>query len=401
MTELRKIKVTGPLTAFGDLRIAELSPIFQGSFEYTVDNTDLNTTVITNGGTVTQADAMAVVGTSTTTDSTACFQSKQHAKYRAGLGGVSRFTALFTNPVATTEQYVGIAAEVGSSAAFKNGYMVGYDGTTFGFHRFQNDSKTTVAQADFDDPLDGTGLSGMTLDQTKVNVFFIQFQYLGVGAIKLFVEDDGTGEMCLAHTIDYANFNTVPSVYNPNFFHTIWVNNKDTTSNLVIKEASYAYFVEGKTNYIELHQPLFSSDIREKTSVTAERAIFTIRNKTTYASKTNYIDIIMLAGGGSIEASQANNLGNIRIVKNTSLGGTPSYADINTTNSVVEIDVDGTDVTGGTVIFGDLLAGKNDKFDLSLVDNQIILNPGDTLTVAGESTNSATIDALLMWKELF
>ena len=50
-----------PLTAFGDLRTAELHPIFQYSFEYTVTNTQLTTNIVTNGGTVTHADAMAVV----------------------------------------------------------------------------------------------------------------------------------------------------------------------------------------------------------------------------------------------------------------------------------------------------------------------------------------------------
>ena len=165
--------ISQPKTAFGELLVGQLSPQFQGSFEYTVDNTDLNTNTGVDGGTVTQASGMAVVSSSTTTASTALFQSKQHAKYRAGLGGLNRFTALFTSPVAATEQYIGIMDETGSSAAFKNGYAVGYDGLTFGFHRFQNDSKITVTQADWDDPMDGTGPSGMTLYHTKLNIFHL------------------------------------------------------------------------------------------------------------------------------------------------------------------------------------------------------------------------------------
>ena len=39
-----------PFTAFGDMRTAELSPQFQGSFEYTVDNTEINTNTVVNGG---------------------------------------------------------------------------------------------------------------------------------------------------------------------------------------------------------------------------------------------------------------------------------------------------------------------------------------------------------------
>ncbi len=389
-------------SAFGELLTAQLHPIIQGSFEYTVDNTDLNTNTEVDGGTVTQASGMAVVGTSTTTASTALFQSKQHARYRAGLGGVIRFTALFTTAVAATEQYIGVMDETGSSEAFKNGYGVGYDGTTFGFHRWQNDSLITVAQSDWDDPLDGTGVSGMTLDQTKLNVFFIQFQYLGAGAIRLFVESDTTGMPVLVHTIDYANNNTVPSVHNPNFFFTIWTNNKATTSDMVLKTSSYAYFIEGKTELIEMHQPENSTGIKEKTTVTTEVAIFTIRNRASYVSKTNFIDILILGVTASIEASSANNLGSVRFVKNATLGGTPSYSDINTSDSIVEIDTAGTTVTGGKTVAAEPLAGKNDKLiESGLIINKIILNPGDTLTLAGTSANSATIDGGTSWRELF
>lgn len=388
-------------TAFGEVLVGQLYPQYQGSFEYTVSNTDLNTNTITNGGTVTQANAMAVMGTSTTTNSTALFQSKQHAKYRPGLGGVGRFTSLFASPIAGTEQYIGLMDATGSSQAFLNGYGIGYNGTTFGFHRWSNDTLTTITQANWDDPLDGSGDSGMTIDHTKINVWEIRFQYLGAGKILLCVEDDSTGNFVVAHTILYANNFVEPSVYNPNFHHTMWVDNGGTTDNMIMKSASYGYFIEGKTSFIELHQPINGTGIKEKTTVTSEVAIFTIRNKSTYASKTNFIDIVLNNIGASIEASSANNLGTIRIVKNATLGGTPSYADINTTDSVIEIDVAGTTVTGGKDLGSVQLAGKNDKDRVPLLDNKIILNPGETLTIAGSSANSATIDANATWKELF
>ncbi len=400
-TNRLKVNTDNPITAFGELLTAQLYSQFQGSFEYTVDNTDLNTNTEVNSGTVTQASAMAVVGTGTTTGSTALFESKQHAKYRPGLGGVDRFTALFTAPVAGTVQYIGLADKAGSSAAFKNGYMIGYDGMTFGFHRFQNDVKFTTALADWDDPLDGSGASGMILDQTKLNVFFLPFQYLGGGAMTIYIESGTMGLPMLVHTEQYANANIVPSVFNPNFHHMMWVNNKGTTSNLILKSSSYAYFIEGKTSFIELHQPLNSSDIIEKTTVTTEVAIFTIRNRAAYASKTNFIDVLLLKAFASIEASSANNLGNIRIIKNATLGGSPSYSNIGTDTSVIEIDTAGTTVTGGSVLDAALLAGKNDEASLSLVENKIILNPTETLTVAGASDNEATIDAFLSWRELF
>lgn len=392
-------------TAFGELLTGELHPQFQGSFEYTVDNTDINTNTVVGGGTVTQASAMAVVGTSATTASTALFQSKQHAKYRAGLGGVSRFTALFTSPVAGTEQYIGIADDVGSLAAFKNGYIIGYDGLDYGFHRFQNDVKFSTPIADWYDPLDGSGASGITINHEDLNVFFIQYGYLGIAPTVIYLANTlwvpGKPKFYVVHVEDYITSLTSPSVHNPNFHHTVWTNNGDTTSDIVLKSGSYAYFVEGKTSLIELHQPENSSGKKTKSTVTSEVAIFTIRNKSTYAAKANFIDILLLNAGASIEASSANNLGEIRIVKNATLGGTPAWSDINTTNSVIEIDTSGTTVSDGKELGGELLAGKNDKLNRDLINSKIILNPGDTLTFAGSSANAATINARSAWRELF
>jgi len=388
-------------TAFGELLTAELHPQFQGSFEYTVNNTDLNTNSTVNGGTVTQALGMAVMSTSTTTESIAHFGSKKHAKYRPGLGGVDRFTALFSSPAAGTEQYIGLVDEEGVSEAFKNGYVIGYDGITFGYHRFQNDTKITVPIADWDDPLDGTGSSLMTIDQTKLNVFFIPYQYLGAGAIRIYIESDKTGLPVLVHTENYVNNNTEPSTHNPNFHHAMLVNNGGTTSNIIMKSSSYAYFVEGKTSFIELHQPENSSGKKTKTLVTTEVAIFTIRNRSSYASKTNFIDIVLMGASASIEAASANNLGEIRVIKNATLGGVPSYSNINTNNSVIEIDTAGTTVTGGTELGSGLLAGKNDKLNRDLLSSKFIINPGETITFAGNSENSATFNARASWRELF
>ncbi len=391
-----------PGTAFGETLVGQLHPQFQGSFEYTVDNTDLNTNTVVNGGTVTMAEAMAVLGTSTTTGSSAMFQSKQHARYKAGLGGLMRFTVIFDTPVANTQQLIGLADEVGSSTFFKNGYMLGYIGTVFGLHRFQNDSLITVAQANWDDPmLSRSDPSGMILLHDKLNVAQIRFQYLGGGAIQIEIENDATGLFVSGDKILYANKNTSPSVHNPNFHHTMFVGNGGTTSDIVLRGASYGYFVEGKTKFIELHQPSNSTGLISLGSVSTEAAIFTIRNKTSYQSKTNFIDILLKHITGSADINAVNNVANIRLVKNATLGGVPSYTDINTANSVVEIDVAGTTVTGGTDIIPLALNGRDANNSEQLASLEIIINPGETVTAAGTSAAAATMGSGLLWRELF
>jgi hypothetical protein len=398
-----RLEIGLPLAAFGEVLTAALSPILQGSFESTVLNTDLNTNVVTNTGTVTQGNAMALVGTGTTTNSTAELRSYHSAKYHAGMGGLARFTAKFTTPIANTLQYFGITDERGSSATYKNGYTIGATGALLSIQRWQNDVLIPVERADWDDKLDGTGASGITLDPTKLNVFSIRYQYLGAGAIDFNIEDSTTGALIRFHKIKYTNLNTVPSTFNPNYKFTIFSSNGSTTSNIIASSASYGFFVEGYTNYKELHQPQFATGTRQKTSVTTEVAILTIRNKTTYPAslpKTNFITILLERLSCSIDNNGTTNLAEIRLTRNATLGGTPSYADINASNSCVSIDTAGTTVTGGTTILVLDLTGKNDSKQENLTDYTIFLSPGETITISGKSAASATMNARILWKEL-
>ena len=173
-----------PLSAFGDLRTVSLSPQLQYTFEYTVDNTDLFTKTSTLSGTVTHENAMSKCSTGTTAGSKAEVKSARHAFYRAGLGSRFRCTCLFETSAADSHQVVGLFSDAGVSSLYKNGLAFGYKGTTFGVFRWANDVEEFIPQSSWDDPMDGTGVSGMTLDHTKLNVYEIIFQYLGAGMIE-------------------------------------------------------------------------------------------------------------------------------------------------------------------------------------------------------------------------
>ena len=74
------------------------------------------------------------------------------------------------------------------------------------------------------------------------------------------------------------------------------------------------------------------------------------------------------------------------------------------TNGLTKVGQDvilGGTLTGGTEIISTPLAGKNDKLTELLSELKIILSPGETLTISGTSANSATIDAIITWRELF
>jgi hypothetical protein len=76
-------------------------------------------------------------------------------------------------------------------------------------------SERRIPQSEWNkDRLDGTGVSGYNLDITKTQLFFTDFEWLGVGRVRCGFSMDGKN--ILAH--EFYNSNTIPTVYmsNPN-----------------------------------------------------------------------------------------------------------------------------------------------------------------------------------------
>ncbi len=135
----------------------------------------------------------------------------------------------------------------------------------------------------------------------------------------------------------------------------------------------------------------------ENTGVTSEVPLLTIRCKAIYQGSINRTNVQIDLFSASTEGTKPVR---IRLVKNGTLGGTPAYSDIDTTNSVVEYDTAATAVTGGTSVIRLELA-KTDGNATRLDQLNLFLQPGDTLTVAATSSASAEVRVSLNWREYF
>lgn len=75
-------------------------------------------------------------------------------------------------------------------------------------------TETEVSQPSFNqDVLDGTGKSGITLDTSKTQIFMIDFEWLGVGRVRMSLVIDG--EIIPVHHFIHANSATVPYMTRP------------------------------------------------------------------------------------------------------------------------------------------------------------------------------------------
>jgi len=373
--------------AFGNLATTQVTPIIQLQFPYTL-NTDQIATTLTGSGTATHSAPFAVVSTTAATNSTAKIASLTNLHYRPGQGGLCIFTAIYTLGVANSVQEVGLGDAV-------NGFFFGYNGASFGINLRSNSSDGYIPQTTWNrDKMNGTGSSGMTLNPTKGNVYKIQYQWLGFGAINFYIENPATGKFVLLHQIQYANTFTTTSVGNPSLPISLKVSNTTNNTNIVVKVPSIAAFVEGLLSDLGLVNSINNS----KSSVTTQLNILTIRNNATFNSIENkkFVTPTFIS---ITNTSNADAL--FKVILNTTLGGTPAYTAINAATSVVSFDVAGTTITGGRTVASYYLNG-NSNAQIPLSSIGLRLNTSDILTVSATSLGAAIVaSTTLTWSELF
>jgi hypothetical protein len=132
-------------------------------------------------------------------------QSKAYVLYQPGRSQGIQMTAILHEPVAGIETLIGYFDA-------KNGVGFGVDATSFFVFRRSSTSGSIVTtkyrSADWDDPMNGSGESGVTLDQTKDILYKITFGWQGAGPVKFSIFANG-------HWVD---------------FFTYWASNVTTVS---------------------------------------------------------------------------------------------------------------------------------------------------------------------------
>lgn len=361
--------------AFGLLKTVTETPVLSLQFQYNI-NTEKVSTTVANGGTVTQANSEALLKTSTATNGSALMTSKRDLRYTPGQGLALRFTARFPSGcVANSQQEAGFGNAT-------DGLYFGCQGAVFGIIYRRGGVDTFIPRASWDDPTE--------FDPTKGNVYGISYQWLGYGVMK-FVRESADGSINQVHRIRYAGLNTQVSLTNPAMGFRARVVNSGNTSDLTLAIPSVGIFAEG---------PVATRDVEgaaqnRKTGVGATLTnILTIRNNATFAGVANTTNVVIADFAVACSSDCA-----LRVIRNATLGGSPSFADFDATTSVVSVDTAGTTVTGGRFITGTVTDTGDDS---RVPRHRYVIAPEETLTFAAASiTGSANINALASWLEEF
>jgi hypothetical protein len=194
--------------AFGRLRTSAPYTIFDSQNRYAIDN-QFDTSTATGGSTTYLLNESSVrMDVTTSSGSEVVRQSYRCMPYQPGKGLLCLATFVMNTAKTGLRQ------------------RVGYFGTQNGVFLQQNDSTVSfvlrsyisgsvsdariVTQDNWNgDKLDGTGDSGFTLDLTKAQILWMDFEWLGVGSVRCgFIID---GQYIVCHTFE--NANDITSVY--------------------------------------------------------------------------------------------------------------------------------------------------------------------------------------------
>lgn len=385
-----RVRLSTSASAFNEANVAQLTPVTTLKFAYNI-NSDLVNTTTSGTGTITQANSQAVLSTSAAASSSALLTSRRFIPYTPGQGGKARFTAVFTTGVANSLQEIGVGDDM-------DGFFFAYNGADFCINRRQNGVDNYVTQANWSEVLNGSASFVNNLDFTKGNVFEIQYQWLGYGEIRFSIENPITGRYELVHKIQYANTAVVPSVFNPSFPVRIFVENTTNTSDIVLKCPSAAAYIEGLQESLGI--PRGKSNLKTSVGTTLTN-IITLRNKETYASITNRIPVELEFFSYGTNGVSGGTPAQVKVIKDVTLGGSPSFSDIDTNNSPMEFDIAGTTITGGQDIF-DFNVGNDTTQILNLSDRRVFLTPGESITLAAKSgTGTSDFGLGITWREFF
>lgn len=438
--------------------IAEPTARIQLQFPYNVNSryVDILTTgaaaSVTPSPTGATGVNCATISSGTGTTGAAAMLSRARLRNQVGVGQVGVFSALFDNvsgPLATgsatgvvdNSRLIGLgnlvtgpANPTGTApvsvagvspglANVQDGFFFGYlndssapgapDGSIFGIiHRQGGSSVGWYPYTDWNgDPLDGTGESGVSLEPGNGNIYKIQYQGIGFGVVKFYVENPDNGCWILVHTIEYPNSFTGTNLFNATLRLYAASINDGTTTNTALETCSMAGVIEGRVNTsIDMRNSAANTTGVTTLTTGTYNNILTILNNTTFNTTTNQVTVKV--DRLSIAQPQNNNPTEFTLFLNPTVGGTPVFTDVGPTTSVVSFDIAGTTVTGGinlgsfyivnnqryrrdvSYFFGIFASGAtvftqdptedidSEEFTFDLSCYNIELMPGDKLVVA-------------------
>ena len=395
MTELRNVNIAArdsfSIDAFGRWRVSNPVTIFDSknifdddglaaNVENTplfFDNAEISGASTTTGYRVNEASQR--ISVANTTAGVRARQSKQRFNYQSGKSQL----------IITTFNFISLDSGVTKRAGYfdaNNGLFLEAAGSTISLVRRTFTSgaavDNSVAQASWNiDPFDGTGPSGVTLDFTKTQILYTDFEWLGVGRVRMgFVVD---GKVYYAHEFLNANNLTLVYMTTPNLPIRWEIENDGSGAASDLDCICCSVITEGGSNELGSVRYAATTTLVDANAAGSIYAILGIQLKSEYIGAT-----VQVLSTSMTETTGAKDIEWILIL-NPTVAGTFTYAD--ETNSAVQT---AKGATANTVTNGTYLAGG--FFNSAAANRGGNIQSGVNNAINLGSTISGTVDTIVL-----
>ena len=332
--------------AFGRLRTSGPYTLFDSQNRYAKN--DLFDESTATGGTVTyDANASTVLlNVTATSGSSVVRQTYRSFSYQPGKGLLTLNT--FVMPTASANQRI----RIGYFNA-ENGVFLERNGTTVNIVRRSYTSgaavDTAVPQSSWNgDKLNGTGDSGLTLDLTKAQILWQDFEWLGVGSVRVgFVID---GQYIICHTFE--NANNLDSVYMTTAILPVRyeITNTGASTAATLKQICSTVISEGG------YEKKVALNVARMTAANTSISTTFVPLVSLRLASGRTGAVVVPDGYSVLPTSSSSTTFEIVMVKNPTLTGA-SWVSSDSAN--VQQDLSATSYTGGTIVHQQYVLASN------------------------------------------
>lgn len=349
-------------TAFDFMRVAAPEVIFDCKMIF--DNQPLKfSELLTNSATAEYIvnNACVEMKNNPSQASSAVRQTWQRFNYQPGRGQLILLTRIFNLPTAGVTKYSGYNDAENGVYYYQNSSDIG-----IGLRSFTSGSAVNieVQRSNWNgDKLDGTGPSGMVLDPTKTQIFWIDFEWLGVGTVRWGVFHNGKPTIC--HTIDNNNRRGQVYMSTPNLPIRDEIVSTGAASITTLTQICTAVISEGGTSPTHIHRSADRGITPYVTGINTNiHPLLSIRLKSTYKGATIEPIALSIASDSGTKCRWA-------ILLAPTVAGSDNASWVNITNSPIQYDVSRTNantLSGGTQLASGYLSSQQEEvtsFDFS------------------------------------
>ena len=378
------------LDAFGRQRVSQPYTLFDSQQRYAADN-QFDTSTANGGSTTFLTNESSVrMSVAATTNSQVVRQSFRSMSYQPGKGLLVLATFAMNTPTANIRQRVGYFNT-------QNGVFFEANGTTLSMVLRSNSLPTpgtpsdarSIPQSQWNgDKLDGTGPSGLTLDPSKTQIFWCDFEWLGVGSVRTgFVIN---GQYIVCHTFN--NANDIASVYMTTAILPIRYEITNL-SNLVTASMKQICSTAMSEGGYEQYSP---SHLARRTAKLSNIQL-TFKPIVSIRLASTALGAVVVPGRMQVLPITSQSY-EVALFFNSTLTGA-SWAAVDT-DANVEFDTSATAMTGGTLVQTDYVTASGSGGQQPLVDPSgynwalqlgvSLAGASDILTLAIRTVDSAT-----------